>query len=99
MDAKVIMYADDNNTFCTRPNSVTILCGIYDDFRKASGCGLNHDNTKGMMVGTNIVPNTPGVPIEWSDNVKMIADFHFCSHKFVLFDKYFMFSVWYVYKM
>ena len=62
---KLSMYADDTDQLTTDATSVQTTVDILDKFEKASGCGLNHSKTNGLMLNTNEIPNVR-IPIRWN---------------------------------
>ena len=64
-DLKLTLYADDNNSILTTPQSIINLFKELERFEQASGCNINHLKTKGMTLGNAKIPELP-FPIRWN---------------------------------
>ena len=80
--AKLMLYADDNNTATTKPQSIAILCEVYAEFKKASGVGLNFKKLKGLMLNTEHVPDIPNIHIHWEVRLKIVG-ISFCDSPYL----------------
>ena len=50
-ELKLSLYADDNNNFCSTQQSIVHLFNELKRFDKATGCSINEDKTKGLLLG------------------------------------------------
>ena len=50
-ELKLSLYADFNNNFCSKQQSIVHLIKELKRFDKATGCSINEDKTKGLLLG------------------------------------------------
>ena len=50
-ETKNILFADDNTALLTTPISIDEMFKEFDKFEEASGCNLNKDKIKGLIIG------------------------------------------------
>ena len=63
---KNLLYADDNISITTNPKSIDIVVQTFDRFREASGCNLNQDKIRGIILGDHTVqPPDTRAKIKW----------------------------------
>ena len=58
-------YADDTTTFTTTPTSIDALYTAFDHYDQATGCKLNPDKIKGLIIGKNQTPPSTVHDVTW----------------------------------
>ena len=75
-EAKIGMFADDNQTFISSTPSFVELSSVLKLYEKASGALVNYQKTKGLLLGTWRTKPPPWPDITWEENVKALGIIH-----------------------
>ena len=65
---KNLLYADDNTSITTEGRSIDTVIDTFERFEKASGCNLNKDTIKGIILGDQARPPHTKTDIKWQND-------------------------------